>query len=87
LDQSNNKLGTILSNNTRNNNNNHNNNRKKKNEGWTAYKRYPRSVCITIYDMQGNPISDNIVERIINHATESIKGEGLNSLAIAVNKG
>jgi tRNA uridine 5-carbamoylmethylation protein Kti12 len=75
-----------LSNNTRNNHNN-NHNRKKKNEGWTAYKRYPRSVCVTVYDMQGNPISDEVVNRIIRYAEESIKTENLNSLAIAVNKG
>jgi hypothetical protein len=84
LDQSN-KLGIVLS--TNRNHHNNNNNRKKKNEGWTAYKRYPRSVCITVYDVQGNPVSQNVVDRIVNHATESIKADGLNSLAIAVNKG
>lgn len=66
---------------------NSNNNRKRKNEGWTAYKRYPRSVCITVYDMQGNPISQDVVDRIVNHAVESIKTDNLNTLAIAVNKG
>lgn len=66
---------------------NSNNNRKRKNEGWTAYKRYPRSVCITVYDMQGNPISQDVVDRIVSHAVESIKTDNLNTLAIAVNKG
>lgn len=66
---------------------NSNNNRKRKNEGWTAYKRYPRSVCITVYDMQGNPISQDVINRIVNHAVESIKADNLNTLAIAVNKG
>lgn len=69
------------------NNGHHNNNRRKKTEGWTAYKRYPRSVCITVYDMQGNPISDDVVRRIVSQAEESIKGANLGSLAIAVNKG
>lgn len=63
------------------------NNRKKKNENWTAYKQYPRSVSITVYDMQGNPISNDIVNRIVSHAEESIKKENMQTLAIAVNKG
>jgi hypothetical protein len=67
--------------------NNNNNNRKRKNENWTAYKQYPRSVSITVYDMQGNPISDDIVSRIVSQAEESIKVDGYKSLAIAVNKG
>lgn len=62
-------------------------NRKRKNENWTAYKQYPRSVSITVYDMQGNPISDDIVSRIVSHAEESIKKENMQTLAIAVNKG
>jgi hypothetical protein len=40
-----------------------------------------------VYDVQGNPVSQNVIDRIVNHATESIKADGLNSLAIAVNKG
>jgi len=63
------------------------NNRKRKNENWTAYKQYPRSVSITVYDMQGNPISNDIVNRIVSHAEESIKKENMQTLAIAVNKG
>lgn len=62
-------------------------NRKRKNENWTAYKQYPRSVSITVYDMQGNPISEDIVSRIVSHAEESIKKDNLKTLAIAVNKG
>jgi len=67
--------------------NNNNNRKRRKNEGWTAYKQYPRSVCITVYDMQGNPISDDIVKKIVSHAEDSIKSDNFNSLAIAVNKG
>lgn len=62
-------------------------NRKRKNENWTAYKQYPRSVSITVYDMQGNPISEDVVSRIVSHAEESIKKDNLKTLAIAVNKG
>ena len=56
------------------------NNRKRKNENWTAYKQYPRSVSITVYDMQGNPISNDNVNRIVSHAEESIKKEKLAEL-------
>jgi hypothetical protein len=63
------------------------NNRKRKNEGWTAYKQYPRAVSITVYDMQGNPVSEDIINKIISHAEDSIKRDDLKSLAIAVNKG
>jgi hypothetical protein len=61
--------------------------RKHNNNNWTAYKHYPRSVCITVYDVQGSPISDDVVRRIISQAEESVKGSNLNTLAIAVNKG
>jgi hypothetical protein len=37
--------------------------------------------------MQGSPISDDIVKRIVSQVEESIKGSNLNTLAIAVNKG
>lgn len=71
-----------------NNNNNKNNKRRKhNNNNWTAYKHYPRSVCVTVYDMQGSPISDDVIKRIVSQVEESVKGSNLNSLAIAVNKG
>lgn len=68
-------------------NNKNNNKRRKHNNNWTAYKHYPRSVCVTVYDVQGSPISDDIVKRIVSQVEESVKGSNLNSLAIAVNKG
>lgn len=70
-----------------NNRNNNNKRRKHHNNNWTAYKHYPRSVCITVYDVQGSPISDDIVKRVVSQVEESIKGSNLNSLAIAINKG
>lgn len=69
------------------NNRNNNKRRKHHNNNWTAYKHYPRSVCITVYDVQGSPISDDIVKRVVSQVEESVKGSNLNSLAIAVNKG
>jgi len=69
------------------NNKNNNNKRRKHNNNWTAYKHYPRSVCITVYDMQGSPISDDIVKRVVSQVEESVKKSNLNTLAIAVNKG
>lgn len=68
-------------------NNRNNNKRRKHHNNWTAYKHYPRSVCITVYDVQGSPISDDIVKRVVSQVEESVKGSNLNSLAIAVNKG
>jgi len=68
-------------------NNKHKNNKRRKTNNWTAYKNRPRSVSITVYDVQGSPISDDVVNRIISHAEESIKGSTINSLAISVNKG
>ena len=77
--------------NTNNRPNNHrrnnNNNKTGPRNNWTAYKNHPRSVCITVYDMQGSPISDDVVNRIIAYAEESVKASNLNSLAIAVNRG
>lgn len=72
---------------THNNGNKNNNKRRKHNNNWTAYKNHPRSVCVTVYDIQGSPISEDIVNRIVAQAEESIKTHGLNTLAIAVNKG
>ena len=69
------------------NNRNNNNKRRKHNNNWTAYKHYPRSVCITVYDMQGSPISDDVVKRVVSQVEESVKKSNLNTLAIAVNKG
>ena len=68
-------------------NNKNNKRRKHNNNNWTAYKHYPRSVCVTVYDMQGSPISDDIVKRIVSQVEESIKGSSSKNLAIAVNKG
>ena len=75
--------------NSSNSSNNKNNKRRKhnNNNNWTAYKHYPRSVCVTVYDMQGSPISDDIVKRIVSQVEESIKGSSSKNLAIAVNKG
>ena len=70
-----------------NNNKNYKNNKKRKNESWTAYKQYPRSVCITIYDMQGSPIPEDVSNRLVNDVEAFIKSRGVDSLAIAVNKG
>jgi len=63
------------------------NNKRRRNNNWTAYKHYPRSVCITVYDMQGSPISEDVVNKIVSLAEESVKASDLNTLAIAVNKG
>jgi hypothetical protein len=70
-----------------NNNKNYKNNKKRKNESWTAYKQYPRSVCITIYDMQGSPIPEDVSNRLVSDVEAFIKSRGVDSLAIAVNKG
>lgn len=74
-------------NNSNSSNNKNNKRRKHNNNNWTAYKHYPRSVCVTVYDMQGSPISDDIVKRIVSQVEESIKGSSSKNLAIAVNKG
>ncbi len=70
-----------------NNNNKNYKNKKRKNESWTAYKQYPRSVCITIYDMQGSPIPEDVSDRLVSDVEAFVKSRGVNSLAIAVNKG
>lgn len=75
------------SNSSNSSNNKNNKRRKHNNNNWTAYKHYPRSVCVTVYDMQGSPISDDIVKRIVSQVEESIKGSSSKNLAIAVNKG
>lgn len=67
--------------------NNKNNNKRRKNNNWTAYKHYPRSVCITVYDMQGSPISEDLIKSIVSQTEESLKKSNIKSLAIAVNKG
>lgn len=68
-------------------NNKNNKRRKHNNNNWTAYKHYPRSVCITVYDLQGSPISDDIIKSIVSQTEESLKKSNVDSLAIAVNKG
>lgn len=71
-----------------NNTNNKNNKRRKyNNQNWTVYKNYPRSINVTVYDIQGSPISEEIINRIVSQTEEAIKAHGLNSLAIAVSKG
>ena len=71
-----------------NNRRNNNNNRKGGNKHtWTAYKNHPRSTCITVYDIQGSPVSEDVINRIVRYAEESIKASGVESLAIAINKG
>lgn len=72
---------------TNNRNHKNNNNKRRKSTNWTAYKNRPRSVSITVYDIQGSPISEDVVNRIVSHAEESIKGSNIDTLAIAVNKG
>lgn len=42
---------------------------------------------MTVYDIQGNPISARVIEQIVNLATVTVKSSGVPSLAISVSEG
>jgi hypothetical protein len=51
------------------------------------YKSKPTSVSITIYDIQGDPISPRIETFLSQFAEVWIKENGFDTLAISVNRG
>jgi len=61
--------------------------KKKKDVRPPDYKSNPTSVSITIYDIQGDPISPSVERMLSQFAEVWIKENGFNSLAISVNRG
>lgn len=51
------------------------------------YTQNPRGLSVTVYDIQGDPISPAIAKSIEAQVESIVKGSGVGSLAIAVNFG
>jgi hypothetical protein len=61
--------------------------RKKKDVSLPKYRSNPSAISVTIYDLQGDPISEKVERALVQYAEAYVRDYGANSLAISVNRG
>ena len=52
-----------------------------------AYKSHPRALNVSIYDLQGDPVSPEIKRLFEQFAENLVKESGISSLALSVTEG